>query len=60
MFNRFKKKKRTVSIELNDFYIRALSFTEGELDTTLLLNKPFHQGLLKKRLCKMKWLCMTY
>ncbi|MDS9471334.1 type IV pilus biogenesis protein PilM [Sporosarcina pasteurii] len=48
MFNRFKKKKRTVSIELNDFYIRALSFTEGELDTTLLFEQALPSGLVEE------------
>lgn len=46
MFGRFKKKGRIASIELSDFYIRALVFTEGDLSTALLYEAPLPQGLV--------------
>ncbi|AOV07600.1 type IV pilus biogenesis protein PilM [Sporosarcina ureilytica] len=44
----FKKKKRTVSIELTDFYIRALSFTEGDLLESLLFEHPLPADLVEE------------
>lgn len=44
----FKKKKRTVSLELTDFYIRALSFTDGDLSEKLLFEYPLPTGLVEE------------
>lgn len=46
MFNRFKKKRRIVAIELADFYIRALHFTEGEMENASVFEAVLPEGLV--------------
>lgn len=46
MLSRFKRKNRVVAIELNDYYIRALHFTDGDLSTASLYEAPLPQGLV--------------
>lgn len=48
MFSRFKKKKRNVSIEVTDYYIRAMSFIEGDLDRQFLFEHALPTGLVEE------------
>lgn len=46
MLKRFKKKNRIVAIELDDFYIRALRFIEGDISTAVLYEAPLPSGVV--------------
>lgn len=48
MFNRFKKKKRIVAIELSDFYIRALHFIEGDIENASVFEEVLPAGLVEE------------
>lgn len=52
MFSRFKMKNRIVSIELNDLYIRALSFTEGDLSSASVFDYPLPAGVVEEEVVK--------
>ena len=52
MFSRFKKKNRIVSIELNDFYIRALSFTEGDFASAEFFDIALPTGVVEEEVVK--------
>ena len=52
MFSRFKKKNRIVSIELNDFYIRALRFTEGDFASAEVFDVPLPAGIIEDEVVK--------
>lgn len=47
MFRRFKKKKRIVAIELNDYYIRALHYTEGDITSASIYEAALPTGLVE-------------
>lgn len=47
MFSRFKKKKRVVAVELSDFYIRALHFTDGDFSTASLYEAALPVGVVQ-------------
>lgn len=46
MFKRFKKKKRIVAIELNDYYIRALHYTEGDFASASIYEAALPTGIV--------------
>ncbi len=48
MFSRFKKKKRIVAIELNDFYIRALHYIDGDMETASVYEAILPEGLVEE------------
>lgn len=48
MFSRFKKKKRIVAIELTDFYIRALHFTDGDIATASIHEAILPEGIVEE------------
>ena len=52
MFSRFKKKNRIVSIELNDFYIRALSLRKVTSASAEVFDVPLPAGVVEEEVVK--------